>query len=263
MRQPCNLLILLTLLSPTSTHAGASWCEIVGGHEAKPHSRPYMAYLKTTNLDFCGGFLVHPGWVMTAAHCKGNLTVILGAHNIHKQENSQQTFAVQSYHPHPAYQEHPKDYDILLLKLKGKATENKYVSAIGLPKAKRNVAPRSQCSTAGWGHINKGKATDKLFETNVFIWSPKECRAVNPGIINGIICASSKQRVKNCSQGDGGSPLVCNGTAEGIFSYDFNNPPGFYTSIASHLHWIKTTMKKQTGEEEAEPSPASSAAFES
>uniref|UniRef100_A0A8C0G8U0 Peptidase S1 domain-containing protein n=1 Tax=Chelonoidis abingdonii TaxID=106734 RepID=A0A8C0G8U0_CHEAB len=44
---------------------------IVGGHEAKPHSRPYMAYLKTTNLDFCGGFLVHPGWVMTAAHCKG------------------------------------------------------------------------------------------------------------------------------------------------------------------------------------------------
>uniref|UniRef100_A0A8C3FY23 Peptidase S1 domain-containing protein n=1 Tax=Chrysemys picta bellii TaxID=8478 RepID=A0A8C3FY23_CHRPI len=37
--------------------------EIVGGHEAKPHSRPYMAALKMTTLDFCGGFLVDPDFV--------------------------------------------------------------------------------------------------------------------------------------------------------------------------------------------------------
>ncbi|XP_039371853.1 mast cell protease 1A-like [Mauremys reevesii] len=243
MREPCKLLILLALLSPTSAHAGASWSEIVGGHEAKPHSRPYMAYLKRTNLDFCGGFLVDPGWVMTAAHCQGNLTVILGAHNIHKQEASQQRLAVQSYHPHPAYQDRPLVNDILLLKLKGKAKVNKYVRAIGLPKFQRNVAPWSQCSIAGWGHIDQGKATDKLFETNVIIQPSKKCHSFNPGITNGIICAASKYWVKDCSQGDDGGPLVCNRTAEGIFSYDFNHPPGFYTSIAYHLSWIKKTMK--------------------
>ncbi|XP_050790124.1 granzyme B(G,H)-like [Gopherus flavomarginatus] len=244
MSQPCNLLILLTLLSPTSTHAGASWSDIVGGHEAVPHSRPYMAYLNRSNSHFCGGFLVSPGWVMTAAHCKGNLTVILGAHNIHKQENSQQTFAVQSYHPHPDYKERTKVNDILLLKLKGKARVNKYVHAIDLPKAKGNVGPGSQCSTAGWSHIDMGNATNKLFETNVNIWPQKECHSVNPGIIiKSIICVASKRRVNNCSQGDGGDPLVCNRTAEGIFSYDFKYPPGFYTSIAYHLVWIKETMK--------------------
>ncbi|XP_034611506.1 cathepsin G-like isoform X2 [Trachemys scripta elegans] len=225
MRQACSLLILLALLSPTSAHAGASWSEIVGGHEAKPHSRPYMAYLKRTTLDFCGGFLVDPGWVMTAAHCTGNLTVTLGAHNIHRHENSQQTFAVQSYHPHPAYKERPRVNDILLL------------------KANRNVAPRSQCSTAGWGFIDQGKTTDKLFETNVIIRPPKECRSLNPGITNGIICAASKQWVKDCSQGDDGGPLVCEGTAQGIFSYDFKVPPGFYTRIASYLPWIETTIQ--------------------
>uniref|UniRef100_A0A672U0G9 Peptidase S1 domain-containing protein n=1 Tax=Strigops habroptila TaxID=2489341 RepID=A0A672U0G9_STRHB len=39
---------------------------IVGGHEAQPHSHPYMAFLKV-GTSFCGGCLVAPGWVMTAA----------------------------------------------------------------------------------------------------------------------------------------------------------------------------------------------------
>jgi hypothetical protein len=48
--------------------------EIIGGHKAKPHSRPYMAYLRILNNGFwrtCGGFLIKEDFVMTAAHCSG------------------------------------------------------------------------------------------------------------------------------------------------------------------------------------------------
>ena len=49
--------------------------EIIGGVEARPHSRPYMAYLKFTtkngSKERCGGFLIAPQFVMTAAHCNG------------------------------------------------------------------------------------------------------------------------------------------------------------------------------------------------
>lgn len=47
--------------------------QIIGGHEAKPHSHPYMAFLwiRTPMIKRCGGFLVRKDFVLTAAHCWG------------------------------------------------------------------------------------------------------------------------------------------------------------------------------------------------
>ncbi|KAI4879231.1 hypothetical protein NFI96_012112 [Prochilodus magdalenae] len=122
---------------------GATESGIIGGNEAKPHSRPYMVSFQHKKVHVCN---YKSSW-------RKRMDVVLGAHNISKKESSQQRIQVKKYITHPSYKTKQNDwtYDIMLLKLKTKAKLGNSVNVIALPEKNTEVSANQTCSIAGWG----------------------------------------------------------------------------------------------------------------
>ncbi|NWS18420.1 CATG protein, partial [Pachyramphus minor] len=229
---------------------------IIGGRQVQPHSRPYMAYLKIksgSGTSNCGGFLIRPDAVLSAAHCvhgKGNvnITVTLGAHNIKKKEPSQQKFHVGCWVIHPRYLNYKSGNDIMLLKLEPKAKMTKYVKTLLLPRYNEGVRPGTECSVSGWGQTSvAGQKTDVMLEVDLKVQHEKMCEESFKGYRSqSMICAGDMSGRKSTYKGDSGGPLVCNQRAHGIVSYGHRKSlfPKVFTRVSYFEPWINEELRK-------------------
>uniref|UniRef100_A0A8C8RK56 Peptidase S1 domain-containing protein n=1 Tax=Pelusios castaneus TaxID=367368 RepID=A0A8C8RK56_9SAUR len=226
---------------------------IIGGKEAQPHSRPYMAFVDIDTgrgVGNCGGFLIQPDVVVTAAHCNcnlGNITVLLGAHNVEIQEPDRQAIHVRRRIPHPKYNDETNENDIMLLQLKHKARLTKAVDTI--PLSKREMKKGTVCRVAGWG-LTSNEATAKpsptLQEVELKIMDKSLCLHYLHYVPSLMLCVGDPDVRRASFWGDSGGPLVCDGKVQGIVSYGRRDglPPRVFTNVSKYISWIKKILRK-------------------
>ncbi|XP_051778724.1 ovochymase-2 isoform X1 [Erpetoichthys calabaricus] len=233
---------------------------IAGGEEAIPTFWPWQVSLRVVHEHLCGGAIIGPKWIITAAHCVYNrkdyvklMAVVAGDHDILNEDASEQKRSVKKVIIHPRYNDSTLDYDLALLLLEDALQYNKNVRPVCLPHANWTLEPGKICTVTGWGSATTdGKMNEKLQQLNVPILSPESCATYYPEVTDRMFCAGfTLQEGKDTCTGDSGGPLVCQSQEKryflcGITSWGAgcgNSPkPGVYTFVLHFTEWIHKQM---------------------
>ncbi|XP_059057172.1 lectizyme-like [Achroia grisella] len=139
---------------------GESDGRIIGGHEAKIHSHPYIISLQ---LDFwfvrthiCGGSLITDNWIITASHCITgswlidwlNIDAVAGTHDVDFYDPNTQIIRIIQRIPHPDYAGGVGPHDIGLLKTEYPFTLTDEIQPIKLTDT---FNMKDKIALAGWG----------------------------------------------------------------------------------------------------------------
>jgi len=227
---------------------------IVGGEVAEVNRYPYMvALLDCKDKQFCGGSLIAPDWVLSAAHCKGLVThVNIGRHDLKGEGETFETIEIDFERKHPFYVDLlSMNFDFLLIKLK----EPSSYTPIKLDTGFGGLTWGTPVTVIGYGLlvpdslITNPVGTSILHEVEVNIVPNNLCRlSYGPfDITSQMVCA--RGLFKDSCQGDSGGPLIIKGESPeedvqvGIVSWGQGcaNPlfPGVYARVSRQTNWIE------------------------
>ncbi|XP_011140391.2 coagulation factor X isoform X1 [Harpegnathos saltator] len=249
----------------TSSHKASRlsyFTRIIGGRPTTPGSWPWqVAVLNRFREAFCGGTLVSPKWVLTAAHCiRKRLYVRIGEHDLTVEEGTELELRVDSVTIHPEYDADTVDNDIALLRLPVTLTPSASRGIACLPAPKQPLPTSHLCTIIGWGKssVMDDFGTDVLHEVRVPIVSPETCREVyvDYRITDNMFCAGYRRGKMDSCAGDSGGPLLCRDprkadhpwTIFGITSFGEGcgkrGKFGIYARLPNYVRWITRVMKQ-------------------
>lgn len=229
---------------------------IINGEATFPGEFPYQARIRTSIGHRCGGTLIRPDWVLTAAHCldgfeTNELRVVLGDHDRLDIDGNEQFVDIAEWFVHPGYQqEGAYSNDIALIRLVDEATLNELTQPIDI--VRENDGPHQDATVTGWGRTEFGGSSSQFLQkTTLPIRSNAACNNYLPtrDLVAGELCTGYAGGSTTTCSGDSGSPVVILNTlaggeqelrVAGVVSWGFNDC-GTYSVSARVSHfaaWI-------------------------
>ncbi|MEU9233224.1 serine protease [Streptomyces subrutilus] len=235
---------------------------VIGGKPVKAGESPWVVALAsrdrfggTRGGQFCGGVVVAPAKVLTAAHCLGrdvlggsvesvrDLRVVAGRTELRAGDGRE--IPVRGARVNPEYDPASNAGDLAVLELAESLPAHYVLPMAGAGHSA--YAPGTEAAVYGWGDTSGfGDYAYALRAARVTVLSDEACARAYPGDLSGqyraesMVCAGDGG--KDACQGDSGGPLVAQGRLIGLVSWGRGcgraDSPGVYTRIAPLVGFV-------------------------
>ncbi|XP_046549462.1 coadhesin-like [Haliotis rubra] len=240
---------------------------VVGGIDVDPPCKyPFTVGLRRFGAASCGGSLIGPNKVLTAAHCvvglqASALSVEVGKHcsstigsaSYNSRNPNMEVMEVEEFVIHPNFNAGGAlFFDVAVLKLKKDVITTKCRQIVQMAPSSQVTQTGRTCTVIGWGTLSyNGVSASVLQEVDLELYDSEDCRttftSTASAVDNNIICAANGvSGGEDACRGDSGSLLICQDNNEwvqyGIVSSGFEcarpNQAGLYTEVAAFRTWI-------------------------
>jgi trypsin len=206
----------------------------------------------------CGGSLIAPDIVLSAAHCANNFaSVQIQRHDRSDPTDQFETFSIIQEIVHPLYDEDDYEYDKMLIILDGQSV----APPVAINRDPSVPAMGDEVLTMGWG-LTDGEDNESLSpvlkQASLFVIGNEECEQSKSDvswydsyqglITSDMLCATDKG--EDSCQGDSGGPLIITGSngdvQVGVVSWGYGcaSPsfPGVYSRVSYDAEWIDSNV---------------------
>uniref|UniRef100_A0A182VU77 trypsin n=1 Tax=Anopheles minimus TaxID=112268 RepID=A0A182VU77_9DIPT len=247
----CGLLLIVATAVSARLVAPPRRAQIVGGFPIDISDAPFQISLRENGHHTCGGSIISPNWILTAAHCLEGVsgsTVSIRAGSTYKQHGGIIRNAKRIV-LHPDWDTSTYEADCALIELEDPLPLNgQTIASIEMPEQdEEDPAEGSKAMVSGWGKtLNVYHSSLVLRATFLPIVHRDNCqkayRRTNT-ISQRMLCAGFFHGGHDSCQGDSGGPLVVDDLLVGVVSFAIGcakpGLPGVNVRVSAVRDWIR------------------------